>query len=159
MKRHYTKIPFAQRSERFLAKFDRSGGPDACWHWLGCCNPDGYGATGFRLGFGILQRAHVVVFVLEYRVIPSHWGLCVLHSCDNPPCGNPRHLFLGTQADNNADKTAKGRQASKLSKIQVAEIRKLCGEHTPKYLARRFGVTSSHIWRITTGKLWKEREH
>lgn len=53
--------------------------------------------------------AHRVAWTLSNGAIPD--GLCACHRCDNPPCCNPAHLFLGTRADNNADKVAKGREA------------------------------------------------
>jgi hypothetical protein len=67
---------------------------------------DGHG-YGSIYADGRLQKAHRVVWQVEHGPIPD--GLHVLHQCDNPPCCNPAHLFLGTHADNMADKIAKGR--------------------------------------------------
>ena len=92
--------------ERFWAKVDRSGGPDACWIWTGGRKGRGYGE--FYKDHRLLG-AHRVAWELAIGPIPN--GLDCLHSCDNPPCCNPAHLFLGTQADNNADMVAKGRDA------------------------------------------------
>ena len=69
-----------------------------CWEWLKCRDRDGYGSTG-------RGSAHRLAWSLVNGPIPN--GLCCLHSCDNPRCCNPAHLFLGTHADNVADKVRK----------------------------------------------------
>jgi hypothetical protein len=94
----------------FWPKVDKSGGPNACWPWLGVRMPqtatgsDDYGR--FALA-GRRVPAHR--FAYEVAVGPIPEGLRVLHSCDNPPCCNPAHLSLGTDLDNMRDKIAKGR--------------------------------------------------
>jgi len=94
------------RGPRFWALVDRSGGPDACWPWLG------YRKT--RGGYGQVRRdhrtypAHVFAWVLVNGPLPADKP-CGLHRCDNPPCCNPTHIFPGTNADNSADMVAKGR--------------------------------------------------
>lgn len=89
-------------AERLWSQVDRSGGPDACWLWQGHCDRGGYG----RLAGA---RAHREAWVQTFGPIPD--GLWVLHRCDNPPCCNPRHLFLGTPKDNTRDMMEKGRHA------------------------------------------------
>lgn len=74
-----------------------------CWEWKGATSVDGYGK--FK-SFGE-QLAHRVSWVLHRGNIPD--GKCVLHKCDNPPCVNPEHLFIGTKDDNNKDRALKGR--------------------------------------------------
>lgn len=91
---------------RFALKVQRSAEPGSCREWQAFRNPLGYGM--FRVFVGeSMWLAHRVAWELFVGDIPP--GLGVLHKCDNPPCVNVAHLFLGTNADNNADKMAKGR--------------------------------------------------
>lgn len=92
----------------FDAKIDRSAGPDACWLWLASKAPGGYGQVRINR---VLVRAHRVAY--ERAVGPVPDGLHVLHRCDNPPCCNPAHLFVGTRSDNMRDMVAKGRHYSR----------------------------------------------
>lgn len=75
-------------------------------------NHDGYGAfSTTRNGVKFRFLAHRVAYQLTHNNIQLSPNDCICHHCDNPRCINPKHLFLGTQADNMADKVAKGRQA------------------------------------------------
>lgn len=93
------------RETRYWAKVDRRGDAE-CWPWIASTNPHGYGT--FR-GDGD-QLAHRYGYRLAYGAIPA--GMVVCHHCDNPPCQNPSHLFLGDQPANIADMDAKGRRRS-----------------------------------------------
>lgn len=90
--------------ERFWEKVDRSGGETACWPWTGRRTEDGYGQIWVEDG---ATRAHRVAWAILRGPLPQ--GAHVLHACDNPPCVNPSHLFLGDNAANMRDRTAKGR--------------------------------------------------
>ena len=88
--------------ERFWPKVDKRG-PDECWPWVATRLPKGYGILGHRpRNF----YAHRIAWELVYGEIPD--GLFVCHKCDNPPCCNPAHLFLGTNAENAKDAVHKG---------------------------------------------------
>jgi DNA-binding transcriptional regulator YiaG len=125
-----------------------------CWEWSAGKFADGYGAIWTS---GTVRRAHRVSYEIHCGSIPD--GLHVLHRCDNPICINPEHLFLGTNADNAADKTAKGRQArearlpqTKLSDDDVRTIRASSGA-TQNELAERYGVDQSLISHIRRNKV------
>ena len=93
--------------ERFWNKIDRRE-PNECWPWIGGISR-GYGHWSFwESGKCRSTTSHRKAWELANGPIPA--GLFVLHRCDNPPCCNPAHLWLGTHADNMADKVAKGRQ-------------------------------------------------
>lgn len=77
----------------------------ACWEWVGARHTGGYGAISVN---GHQERAHRVSWMIHHGEIPD--GLWVLHRCDNPPCVNPAHLFVGSDADNLSDAIAKGRR-------------------------------------------------
>jgi hypothetical protein len=90
-----------------LASQPRAGMETPCLEWTAVRHEHGYGQ--FSLG-DKMEKAHRVAWKIAHGPIPR--GMCVLHRCDNPPCVAEEHLFLGTQADNVADRDAKGRQVS-----------------------------------------------
>ncbi len=133
------------------------GEPDQCWDYLGCVDRQGYGKARWCGGY---WQAHRLAWTLSRGLIPD--GLHVLHICDNPPCCNSAHLFLGTNADNIADMVTKGRQAhgeghyrAKLTKGEVAEIVFWCEIGYPRSeIADMYNVTSASISAILRGKSW-----
>lgn len=101
-------------------------------------------------------RAHRVAYELAHGPIPD--GLNVLHRCDNPPCVNPAHLFLGTFQDNVDDMIAKGRSAprSTLTKARVEQIREQFSKGAAKRaIARDFGVTHRTVALIVNHVTWR----
>lgn len=146
--------------ERFWSKVDRRG-PDECWEWQAYRDQSGYGR--FTPTDRNQQPAHRVAWELTHGPIPD--GMFVCHHCDNPPCCNPTHLFLGAPVDNTHDMIAKDRSAiaageasqfAKLTESDVREIRRrsASGESYPA-LARAFNVHRETIGLIVRRETWK----
>lgn len=151
------EYPFDKARRWMAARIDSSGGPDACHPWTAGRFGTGYGAA--KLG-GRQIGSHRAAWVLAHGPIPK--GLVVCHQCDNRPCCNVRHLFLGSQRDNMGDKVTKGRQArgarngrARLSEEQVLYIRAHAGGRNMAELGRRFGVSDTLIGLIARGKVWR----
>lgn len=144
--------------ERFWEKVDTSGGPEACWPWMAYCNQDGYGMIKVN---GMAVTTHRLAWTIQFGDVPD--GLHVLHKCDNPPCVNGQHLFLGTNVDNMADKTKKGRCSrvrfpgekhpmAKLTAHSVVKIRELQGAGmTQQQIADVYNVSRPTISMILGG--------
>lgn len=132
--------------DRFWAKVDARS-DDECWPWIGSRNRDGYGT------FGLASRKTVLAHRFAYATtVGEPMRQNVLHRCDNPPCCNPAHLFLGDQAANVADAIAKGRWGHrgpfhKLSLEIHEEIVRayLAGGISQSALGRKFGVSQATI--------------
>jgi hypothetical protein len=145
---------------RFWSKVDIRG-QDECWNWIASCGSHKYGQMMVN---GKEDLAHRISWLLTYGENPAH--LDVLHKCDNPPCVNPLHLFLGTAKDNAIDMVRKGRQNcaplrgeqvsnSKLTTKKVKEIRdRLAKGHKLSDIAKSFGVSYYTIWDVRKGRHW-----
>lgn len=92
-------------SRRFWAKVDQSAGAGNCWPWTGCVNSDGYGC--FHVDGKIVRATRIAWQYRNGARVPD--SLMVLHTCDNPSCCNPVHLFLGDNGVNMRDARDKGR--------------------------------------------------
>ena len=126
-----------------------------CWIWKGSTACGGYGC--FTLPGCISARAHRVSWELCYGDIPDDMN--VLHKCDNPPCVNPEHLWLGTPSDNRMDSVRKGR-AYKLIEDEVLEIRRLIklSLYTQGDIAKKFKINRSSVSLIESYKTWNYPE-
>jgi hypothetical protein len=132
-----------------------------CWPWRLRLNTGGYGDASYA---GKRMNASRVAWAVTNGEIPA--GMVVCHSCDNPSCCNPSHLFVASQAENLADCRRKGRQryrrgshhhraAAKLTESDVRRARELYASGIPQtHIAKIFGVHSSVICRAVRGKSW-----
>ena len=141
---------------RFWAKVDKTDS-SGCWIWTGARTSAGYGQIRIQ---HTAYYAHRLMWIMMRGVIP--YGLEILHKCDNPPCVNPDHLFMGTQSDNILDSVSKGRfnrpsgenhPKAKLTSTQVQEIRK--AKLSQRKLAHEYGVTRWAICAILSGRSWR----
>ncbi len=164
---------FCRRASRFWRKVDQPH-VDSCWPWTGLKNEDGYGIACGPTGRNVY--AHRWSWELLRGPIPD--GMCVLHRCDNPPCCNPTHLFLGDRTDNAIDKTEKGRvprgaahwtalhpelittrgerqYGAKLTDDDVRAIRTRAGSgEAQRKVARAFGISQGHVSNIVRHLKW-----
>ena len=159
-------MPLAPRpvEERFWPKVDRRG-PDECWPWRGAHFESGCG----KIGVGGRRGREVPATQISWSIAngrPWPEGKKACHTCDNPPCVNPAHIWPGTQAENLADMRAKGRGSrppvgvrrgqGKLNPDAVPAIR---AEYTGEgrnllHLAARFDVARQTILDVINGRNW-----
>lgn len=146
--------------ERFESKFDKLD-HNQCWNWKTGRFSDGYGQFRFN---GRSIGAHRFSYMVYVGDVPKHLSVC--HTCDNKLCVNPTHLFLGTTADNHADRDRKGRQArgerqgsAKLTAFKVRTIRRLYCYGSRDLgtggLAKKFGVSQQLVVRIVNREVWR----
>jgi hypothetical protein len=147
-KGHHFRRPLP---DRFWEKVDKRD-VDECWPWTGTTVSKGYGSIGHE---GKTLSAHRVSWELHFD---SPGDLHVLHSCDNPPCCNPAHLFLGTNADNIRDRLLKERM--RISDVLTVDVvRQIRSAYDPlstthAMLAAQFGVSPASIGLILQKKSW-----
>lgn len=147
--------------KRFNQKTARCN--NGCIEWIASRGKKGYGEFHFQ---GRTFRAHRVSWILNCGTIPSAMMVC--HRCDNPPCVNPKHLFLGSPKENMEDRIQKGHYPKqspgiageqncrhKLTDALVLEAKMLRSTMTLRELALRYGVNIAVIHRAITGKSWK----
>jgi len=147
----------------FWNKVAITANDDKCWNWT-ASNVRGYGRMGLRIkGKSHSLNATRVSYAINNSVDPI--GKCVLHTCDNPSCCNPKHLFLGTSKDNTDDMMRKKRCVnpkgshhgkSKLNELKVKDIKDKykTGDYTMTMLSIIYKVNQSVISRIINNKTW-----
>jgi hypothetical protein len=148
---------FEDEDARWL-RFAAPGAPDECWEWRGFRSPQGYATFTHN---GVRMAANRAALMRAGVKVPPDMHAC--HKCDNPPCVNPSHLYVGTPKDNARDALERGGFArrprgelhgrAKLTDQQVDEIRQRAraGE-TYARLAREFPVSNTSIRRIARGE-------
>jgi hypothetical protein len=140
---------------RFMAKVRHVG---KCWEWTGSIARDsrrkGHPTPQFFFD-GKSMKASRAAWALFHGPIPD--GINVCHTCDNPICVNPDHLFLGTQADNMRDCSLKGRIPS--SKLNADKVRELWRLHATglswRKISKRLGVSERAVGMVLKGITWK----
>lgn len=151
--------------EKFWSRVDIRGAEE-CWPWTGYRNERGYGV--FSYAKASAAKAHRIAYTIAKGRIPD--GALICHSCDNPSCCNPAHLWPGSNRDNNADRHAKGRSvcfghgapvprpvgeqhsSAKLTEASVADIRS--SDLPASHFAEKYGVTVSTVCRVRRGETW-----
>lgn len=137
----YTKITTEVRFERSYLKMDNN-----CWEWQGKLDRYGYGSLKIN---GKTIKAHRYSYEKYYGSFNKE--LHVLHTCDNPKCVNPHHLFLGTNQDNVKDRVDKNRGNPTTKKLSVEakkSMLKLLETQPKRYVAELFGVHISTVSRV-----------
>lgn len=152
------KLPLKERIDHLSMPEPNSG----CWLWLSTIDKYGYGQTAHT---GRKITGHRMAWLAYRGKIPN--GMFVCHACDTRSCVNPDHLFLGTAADNSADRDAKGRTgkgpgfrgashpSAKFSDEIIAAVRAATG--SLRTVAKRFGISPTHVHGIKHGKSRKAR--
>ena len=160
-----TNIEWTEALKKRFWSYVKIGLPDECWPWTAARFDGGYGQ--FRLGKKKVKASRCA-FELTREPLGD---LKALHSCDNPPCCNPAHLFKGTLSDNSQDRDRKGRAApcalkpmhgesnpaAKLCSGQVLEIRALAQSGAVRRrIAEQYGISPSQVGNIARGEAWAE---
>jgi hypothetical protein len=154
--------------ERF---WDKVAVGDECWEWQTYRDEKGYGYfSAHKNGRRARIPAHRAVYLMLVGPVPNN--LCVLHTCDNPACCRPKHLFLGTNLDNHRDMWRKGRGVvptpahgesrpnAKLTEADVLAMRRSheAGGVSMRQLARQYGVGPSTVQHIIHRTRWKHSQ-
>lgn len=160
---YYAGIGALTPFERRLLDHRAIDAETGCWLWLGARSPGGYGILWANRARWQVSRIAMHVF----RGFDLNSPLYVLHHCDNPPCFNPDHLFIGTQTENVHDMIRKGRarywprrgRSHPRAKLTEDDVRAARQRHADgqgcSALAREYGVSHSTMSRILSRHKWK----
>src|SRR5690606_18598203 len=140
-----------EQIQRFWDKVDVRG-PDQCWPWLGATDRRGYGQISFN---GRNYRAPRLAILLHTGEMPGQ-GQDACHTCDNPACVSPFHLWSCTRRENMQDAGRKGRIKSWKQKLTPSQVRDIRKDPRPqKDIAADYGLHFATISKIKSGKVWK----
>lgn len=145
-------VPIEKRFWKYVKKTSN------CWNWIGGINKFGYGRIALKPKVLLVHR-----FSYELHKGNIPYDRYVLHSCDNPKCVNPAHLYLGTYKDNSRDMYSRGRAVlgenrsqAKLKNDQAKEIRELykTGNYSHRGLASKYNISSAAVFNIIHNKTY-----
>ena len=158
-----SKMTDANGYARFWSQVEKT---PSCWLWRGWVTSAGYGETSVG---GRRITVHRLSYTLAHGPIPA--GKLIMHTCDVPLCVRPEHLRLGTDAENHADKVAKGRHyygvRNKKARLTDELVRKIRAEYrhekrpgtrsstNAEVLARKYGVARNTIVNAALGRMWR----
>lgn len=173
MRGPYRTKPFDE--EAFWAKMDRSGGSDSCWEWKAWSSRIKRGNTIDVRPYVTFNKEYVLAYRVAWFLTIGEWPpftICLCHKCDNGNCCNPKHMFLGTDADNIRDMWNKGRQQRytgfatgdkhHMAMLTNQKAREIMDEwrsgrwKTRKALAAHYGVPKDTVNNIVKGQTYKE---
>jgi predicted XRE-type DNA-binding protein len=130
--------------------------PSGCIEFTGAKDAAGYGVIGSGLPDPVTLKTHRAAWELKHGPIPE--GMWVLHHCDNPPCCNVDHLYLGTVKENARDREVRERiGTTTLTARLVREIRKVYarGWFSQTAIAEACGISQAQVSNIVRGRTWK----
>ena len=163
-----TKSKKAKAQEETAMRFMRRvqmRADDECWPYQGAVSTGGYGNFGWHAPWDKRSRNHAasrMMWLILHGRPPKGKEVC--HSCDNPICCNPGHLWLGTHQENMADMVSKGRasnvalrgEAHPLSKLTAADVHIIrTSPETSKVVGKQFGIAPNHVQKIRRKECWK----
>ena len=142
----------ANEHKRFWEKVRKT---ETCWEWT---SPLNYCGRGFIRIYGKNMQAHRAAYILLKGEIPD--GMCVLHTCDNPSCVNPDHLYLGTQKQNARDREKRGRHGKGWKILKPEQVKAIREEYrrgaNAVDLGEKYNRDPLSIYRIVSGESFQE---